>query len=466
MNINHISKEKLTSRLTNLFGEKNILIDPESKLIYGKDLTNNFTPDPMAIVFPENQEQVVELVKIANETKTALVPSGGRTGYSAGAVAANQEIVVSFEKMNKIISFDACDRSIKCEPGVTLKEIQNFASQNNLFYPIDFAPSDTCQIGGMVATNAGGIKVIRYGLTRNWISGLKVVTGNADCLELNYGLIKNACGYDFRHLFIGSEGTLGFITEVTVKLAPKPVDTKVVLLSVNNCRDFLTILNLFQKKLIVSAFEFFSDSALSYMLSESKLNHLFSQKTEFYILVEYESSCENDIESKNIIQNCINHNFVNNFLVSENKIQAKQFWRYRVEISRALNYYFPYKYDIAVLSSKIADFITQADLLLLRIYSGFKIIWFGHAGDGNLHLNILKPNELDKSQFYSYCATASNELYALIKQFRGAISAEHGVGLLKKEFLKYSKSETEINYMREIKKIFDRNNIMNPGKMI
>src|SRR5690606_5053070 len=170
----------------------------------------------------ETVEEVQQIVRLANEHHVALVPSGGRTGLSAGAVAASGEAVVAFDRMNKVLAFDPYDRAVTVQPGVVTQQLQEYAEQQGLFYPADVASAGSSQIGGNIGTNAGGIKVIRYGMTRDWITGLKVVTGKGDLLELNKGLIKNATGYDFRHLFIGSEGTLGFVVEATVKLARQP----------------------------------------------------------------------------------------------------------------------------------------------------------------------------------------------------------------------------------------------------
>lgn len=430
-----MNNEMVISQLTNILGKNGVLVDDESKFLYGKDLTQNFTPAPLAIAFPKNEHQIIEIVRLANSTMTGLVPSGGRTGYSGAAVAMNQEIVVAFDKMNRIIDFNAGDRNIKCEPGVTTQAVQEFAAQNDLLYPINFAAAGSSQIGGNIATNAGGIKVIRYGLTRNWVTGLKVVTGNGDLLDLNYGLTKNATGYNLLHLFIGSEGTLGFITEVTLKLTVPPVATKVILLAVPDKNHFMDILDSFTNRLKITAFEFFSEIALQHVITESKKTHPFSNPTAFYVLVEYESDVASGELAADAAEKCLNKKYALDALQSQNIQQAKDFWRFREEISMSLLQHSPYKYDIAVLPSKIADFIQEVDRVFNKIYPDLEIVWFGHVGDGNLHLNILKPILLSKDQFFSYCHTMSEQLYSLIQKFQGSVSAEHGIGLLKKSFL-------------------------------
>ena len=183
---------------------------------WGRDWTRSFVVAPSAVAFPETVQEVVAITRLANAEGFALVPSGGRTGLSGGAVASRGEVVVSFDRMNRILDFDEADRVVRCQAGVVTAAVHAFARDKGLFYPVDFSSSGSSQIGGNVATNAGGIKVIRYGMTRDWIAGLKVVTGAGAVLELNRGLVKNATGYDLRHLFVGSEGTLGFVVEAEV----------------------------------------------------------------------------------------------------------------------------------------------------------------------------------------------------------------------------------------------------------
>ena len=236
----------ILAALTKILVPKDIATDSDTLSNYGKDWTRVYQPNPLAIVFPRDTDQVQSLVKIANEQGFGLVPSGGRTGLSGGAMSTNQEVVVSFDKMNHIGEFNAVDRSVVCQAGVITEQLQEFAAQQGLFYPVDFASSGSSQIGGNIATNAGGIKVIRYGLTRDWVAGLKVVTGKGDILELNNGLVKNATGYDLRHLFIGSEGTLGFITEATIRLMRPPKHLAVLVLGVPEFDALMNVSRSFQ----------------------------------------------------------------------------------------------------------------------------------------------------------------------------------------------------------------------------
>jgi len=443
-----------------------VLTDPQSLQQYGSDWTSAYKPDPLAVVLPDSIDQVVALVQLANQQSLAIVPSGGRTGLSGGAVASQGEIVLACDRMNQIVDFNPIDRQLVCQAGVLTGQLQQFAQDNSLFYPVDFASSGSSQIGGNVATNAGGIKVIRYGLTRNWVQGLKVVTGKGDLLEFNKGLTKNAVGYDFRHLFIGSEGTLGVIVEVTVGLERLPQDPTVILLGVQQLDDIMEVLQAYQKRLEISAFEFFSDKAMAHVMAEKKLQPPFASECPFYALIEFQNDSEATFElAMELFENCVESGWVVDGTISQTIAQAQNLWRLREDISETIARFTPYKNDISVRVSKIPQFLAEVDALVSEAYPDFEIIWFGHIGDGNLHLNILKPDQLAAEEFRNTCATVSEWVFDIVKKYDGSVSAEHGVGLLKKPFLEYCRTPTDIAYMRAIKQVFDPNNIMNPGKI-
>jgi FAD/FMN-containing dehydrogenase len=252
---------ELLNKLRALLGADGVLTDTPSLQSYGRDCTMVYEPAPAAIALPRSTAQVQAIVQLANQVGLKIVPSGGRTGLSGGAMATQGELVLSLERMREILEFNAQDRSLSCEAGVITAQIQQFAAEQCLFYPVDFASAGSSQIGGNIATNAGGIKVIRYGLTRQQILGLEVVTGKGEILKLNHGLIKNATGYDLRHLFIGSEGTLGIITQATVQLLRQPQNLTVFVLGVPEFAALMQVLERFQKDLDLTAFEFFSDRA-------------------------------------------------------------------------------------------------------------------------------------------------------------------------------------------------------------
>ena len=427
---------ELVAALAAVVGKEWVKTDAADLENYGKDWTRQYAPSPVAAVLPRTIEEVQEIVRLANAMAIALVPSGGRTGLSGGAVAQNGEVVIALDRMNQIGDFNAADRQVVCQAGVVTEQLQQFAEEQGLFYPVDFASSGSSQIGGNAATNAGGIKVIRYGMTRNWVAGMKVVTGNGDLLDLNRGLTKNATGYDLRHLFIGSEGTLGIIVELTVALASPPKDPTVLLLGVEDMTDTMPILETFQNALPLTAFEFFSNQALTHVVNEKQLQRPFASECPFYALLEFEQNSEQDMETAmGLFEHCLEQGWVVDGTISQSMTQAESLWRLREDISETIAQFTPYKNDISVKVSAVPGFLKEVDELVSREYPDYEIIWFGHIGDGNVHLNILKPDDLDAAEFFANCSKVSDFVFDVVQKYGGSISAEHGVGLLKKPFL-------------------------------
>jgi FAD/FMN-containing dehydrogenase len=442
-----------------------VRVDPESCLNYGRDWTRLYAPNPLAVVLPGTVEQVQQLVRYANEHRLALVPSGGRTGLSGAAVACRGEIVVSLERLNRILDFDPVDRSVTCQAGVVTETLQNFARDHGLSYPVDFAARGSSQIGGNIATNAGGIKVIRYGLTRDWVTGLKVVTGRGDLLDLNRGLIKNASGYDLRHLFIGSEGTLGIIVEATLQLTQPLREPSVMVLGVSDLDGIMALYGAFRSRLELSAFEFFSELALRHVLKKG-LHRPFETATPYYVLIEFENPEQAQTDAAlALFEQCAEQGWLADGVISQSEAQAKELWRLREDISESIAEHQPYKNDVSARISRVPALLAEMDELLAREYPDFEVLWYGHIGDGNLHINILKPANLESATFARQCGAVSERLFEILRRHGGSISAEHGVGLTKKPYLHYTRDETEIGYLRAIKQAFDPNGIMNPGKI-
>ena len=443
-----------------------VLTDADSLDTYGKDWTKQFAPAPSAIVFPKTIEQVQAIVRWANAHKVALVPSGGRTGLSAAAVAANGEVVVAFDYMNQILSFNEYDRAAVCQPGVVTKQLQLFAEEKGLYYPVDFASSGSSQIGGNIGTNAGGIKVIRYGMTRNWVAGLKVVTGTGELLELNKDLIKNATGYDLRQLFIGAEGTLGFVVEATMRLDRAPKNLTAMVLGTADFDSIMPVLHAFQSKLDLTAFEFFSDKALAKVLGRGDVPAPFESECPFYALLEFEASTEEVAnQALETFERCVEQGWVVDGVMSQSEQQLQNLWKLREYISETISHWTPYKNDISVTVSQVPAFLKDIDAIVEANYPDFEVVWFGHIGDGNLHLNILKPENLSKDEFFAKCAVVNQWVFETVQKYNGSISAEHGVGMTKRDYLHYSRSPEEIACMKAIKAVFDPNGIMNPGKI-
>ncbi|WP_028239008.1 FAD-binding oxidoreductase [Stutzerimonas azotifigens] len=456
----------LIEELKTLVEAGKVLTDADSLTAYGKDWTKQYAPAPSAIVFPKSIEQVQAIVHWANRHKVGLVPSGGRTGLSAAAVAPNGEVVVSFDYMNRILDFNATDRTVVCQPGVITAQLQQFAEDKGLYYPVDFASAGSSQIGGNIGTNAGGIKVIRYGMTRNWVAGLKVVTGKGDLLELNKDLIKNATGYDLRQLFIGAEGTLGFVVEATMRLERQPTNLTAMVLGTPDFDSIMPVLHAFQDKMDLTAFEFFSDKCLDKLMARGDVPAPFETRAPFYALLEFEATTEERAEQAlATFEHCVNEGWVVDGVMSQSEQQLENLWKLREYISETISHFIPYKNDISVTVSKVPAFLADIDAIVSQNYPDFEVLWYGHIGDGNLHLNILKPESLSKEQFFDKCASVNKWVFETVEKYNGSISAEHGVGLTKRDYLTYSRSEAEIAYMKAIKAAFDPNGIMNPGKV-
>lgn len=457
----------LLPQLIEIVGEACVTTRTEDLQHYGQDWTRFYQPNPSAVVFVRDAAQLQALVRFARKTQTALVPSGGRTGLSAGACATNGEVVVSFDRMDQILDFDAPSASVTVEAGVVTARLQEFAVAQGLYYPVDFASSGSSQIGGNVATNAGGIRVIRYGMTRDQVTGLKVVTGKGELLEVNKGLVKNNTGFDLRHLFVGSEGTLGFVVEATLKLVPAPAPASVMLLSISRMQDCQEILARFRRACTLNAFEFFSQRALDHVMDRSGLAAPFAISSPYYVLLEVEQTVSTMANrALQAFEECVAGGWVTDGIVAGSEQQNRELWQYRERISESITPLTPYKNDISVRISQIPAFLEQADALVKQHYPSFEVVWFGHIGDGNLHLNILKPQGYDVETFKMECEQVSELILQMVQSFGGSISAEHGVGLLKKSQLHFTRSELEIETMRSIKQVFDPDQIMNPGKLI
>lgn len=443
-----------------------IKTDADSTAHWGRDWTVHFAVDCQAVLFPKTTEEVAAIVRLANEHLVALVPSGGRTGLSAGAVAAFGEVVVSFDRMNQIGTFYEADRMVEVEAGVVTKALQEFAESKDLYYAVDFASAGSSQIGGNIGTNAGGIKVIRYGMTRNQILGLTVVTGKGDILQLNGGMMKNATGYDFRHLFIGSEGTLGFVTKALIKLEKQPVNLTAMVLGVPDFNSITGLLDRFGKALNLTAFEFFDQIAVQKVIEAGHTKAPFESETPFYVLLEFEALNDEVLDvAMCVFENCAEDGLIVDGVMSQSVGQLQELWKLRESISETISVFTPYKNDVSVLISHLGDFIADIEAIVKENYPDFEICWFGHIGDGNLHLNILKPANLTKDEFFEKCQVVNQYVFETVQKYQGSISAEHGVGMTKKPYLTYTRSPEQIAYMKAVKAVFDPNNIINPRKI-
>ncbi|MEN9799641.1 MAG: hypothetical protein RL653_3338 [Pseudomonadota bacterium] len=433
---------------------------------YGRDWTRVYTPAPCAVAFPRNTEEVSRLLGLCNGLGVAVVPSGGRTGLAGGAVAASGELVLSLAKMNRMEPVDVASRTVRVQAGAVTEAVHQHCAPHGLTWPVDFASKGSSQVGGNLSTNAGGVKVIKYGLTRQWVLGLEVVTASGEVLELGGALEKNNTGLDLRQLFIGSEGTLGVITAATLKLAPLPGKADVALLGVP---DVAAVLKLFRRAreaaLPLSAWEFFTDACLRRVELHRKLRAPFDARHGCYVLLETEGAAPEQLEAW--FSALFEEGLVADGTLAESPSRGRELWALRESISESLSATgLPHKNDISLPVAGLERFCSELDRVFSARYPGFEVCLFGHIGDGNLHVNIMKPDGMDKADFLRHAAASDEVMFELVRAHGGSISAEHGVGLLKKKYLHFTRSEPELQLMRAVKAALDPRGILNPGKIL
>lgn len=440
--------------------------DPGDLQEFGKDWTRVHDPAPSAVALPRSTAEVATLLRLCDRYRVPVVPSGGRTGLAGGAVAKDGELVLSLARMNALGPVDLLGNTVRVQAGAVTEAVHQHCAAHGLTWPVDFASKGSSQVGGNISTNAGGVKVIRYGVTRQWVLGLQVVTAQGEVLELNGALEKNNTGVDLRQLFIGSEGTLGVITEATLKLAPLQGKLDVLLFSVP---DVAAVLRLFREArrapIVISAYEFFTDRCYARVERHRKLRLPFEHRSGCYVLLETEGADPDALGAW--LGSLFERGLVADGTLAQGIQQARELWALREGIAESIAATgFPHKNDIALPVAQLEAFCADLEQVFSPRYPGWEILLFGHIGDGNLHVNVLKPDDLTKEEFLRHTRAADQTLFELVREHRGSVSAEHGIGLLKKSALPYSRSPAEIALLRALKRTLDPNGILNPGKII
>ncbi|UQA57541.1 FAD-binding oxidoreductase [Polyangium aurulentum] len=442
-------------------------LDPSDLATFGRDWTKVHEPRPSAVALPRSTAEVSRLLALCSAHRVPVVPSGGRTGLAAGAVAAHGEVVVSLGRMRRMDEVDVLGGTVRVQAGAVTEEVHRHAAAAGLTWPVDFASKGSSQVGGNIATNAGGVKVIRYGLTRHWVLGLEVVLASGEVLELNGALEKNNTGIDLRQLFIGSEGTLGIITEATLKLTRLPGKLDVFLFAVP---DLAGVLALFREArmagpFVITAYEFFTDKCMARVKRHRSVRDPFTDSSAYYVLLEVERGEPEALEAW--IADLFERGLVTDGTLAQHAGEAASLWALRESISESLSATgLPHKNDVALPIKELPGFCAELESVFDSRYPGWEIALFGHIGDGNLHINVMKPDAMDKAAFLAKTHEADHAIFTLVKKYQGSISAEHGVGLLKKDYLGYTRAPAEIALMRAIKSVLDPLGLMNPGKIL
>lgn len=449
---------------TSLFPADFFSRDPADLGAFGTDFTKVYTPNPPAIAFPRSTEEVARLLRFCSERGVAVVPSGGRTGLAGGAVAARGELVLSLVRMRRMDPVDLAGATVRVQAGAITQAVHEHCERHGLTWPVDFASKGSSTIGGNIATNAGGVKVLRYGMTRQWVLGLEVVLMSGEVLELGGALVKNNTGVDLRQLFIGSEGTLGVVTEATLELVPTPPPATVMLFAVPDLAGVLALLrDVRASAVVLSAFEMFTRPCLDRLLRHRGVRDPFGAPCACYALIEADRGPEADAWAERVLA----RGLVTDGTIAQHAAQAAELWRLREGIGESLAATgLPHKNDVALPIARLEAFTRELGDLFAREYPGWEVCVFGHVGDGNLHVNVMKPGAMPDAEFYEKTAGADRAMFELVRKHLGSISAEHGIGLLKKPYLGYSRTPEELAVMRAIKRALDPHNLLNPGKVL
>ena len=449
--------------LKNIVGEDDIKTDKIHLRAYSYDATReHFYPD--AVVFPENEEEVSKILKYCNEEKIAIIPRGAGSGFTGGALPVNGGIVLALEKhMNKILEIDEKDMVAVVEPGVINRKLQEEVEKKGLFYPPDPASMDYSTIGGNVSENAGGMRAAKYGLTKDYVMSLKAVLPNGDIIRAGKRTIKDVAGYNIAGILIASEGTLAVITEITLKLLPKPKMKKTYMGIFENVEDAM---NAVYKSLASGAMPVameFMDSLVVKALRE-KLGVDLPDWAGALLVGDVDGNVEEEINYQlGILENSFRENGCKEFKVAKDEKEANEIWFARRNASQSITIYGNKKIneDISVPRSKLPEALREINNIGKKY--GLVVPCFGHAGDGNIHVNVMvdKNNEEEIKKGYE----AVEEIFKLVVDMGGTLSGEHGIGLSKAPFMKLAFNEAELNLFKRIKEAFDPNGILNPGKM-
>eukprot|EP01127_Copromyxa_protea_P009800 TRINITY_DN2333_c0_g2_i1.p1 TRINITY_DN2333_c0_g2~~TRINITY_DN2333_c0_g2_i1.p1 ORF type:complete len:495 (-),score=137.86 TRINITY_DN2333_c0_g2_i1:61-1545(-) len=451
---------------TSVLGEKGVLTEAHDIEPYNADWLNKFVGQTKLVLKPTNTKEVSEILKYCNERKLAVCPQGGNTGLVGGSVPVFDEIVLNLSKMNKIKDFNATSGVVIAETGVILQNLDEFLKEHGHCAPLDLGAKGSCHVGGNTSTNAGGIRLLRYGSLHGNVLGVEAVMADGTILDGLCALRKDNTGFDLKQLFIGSEGTLGVVTAVAWLCPPLSSSVNVALLGTSSYELAQKILLKAKSELgeILSAFEFFDSHCMDLLLEDHKTKkNPLEDDCKFYVLIETSGSNETHDKEKlnNFLESTLDQGLVSTGTVAESETQQKDIWWFRETITESLRSKGkPYKYDISLPVPAMYDLVEKMKQRFSEMPEVF-VCGYGHMGDGNLHLNIVAPEFSDK-----VLNTIEPYVYEFTAEHRGSISAEHGIGLMKTKSLHFSKSEPMIQLMRDIKKVMDPNGILNPYKVL
>lgn len=444
---------------------KGFSFSEEDLRIHASDCTEDLQFFPSAVAYPTNSTEVSNLLHLCHQFDIAATPQGGQTGLSGGGLPLNGSLAISFKKMNQIHWIDEKNFMACVEPGVVTGDLQRNVAEKGLFYPPDPASKDSCFIGGNVAENSGGPRAVKYGVTSDFILNLEVALADGTLIETGANTLKNATGYDLTSLMVGSEGTLGVVTKIYVKLIPHPLKTLLLWIPFSSgekaCQK---VAKIFMAGHNPSALEFMERNAIVWSLDYSQIEFSIPEEAEAFLLIELDGNKADQLqEEAEQIYELLEEHAIGEILLGEESKTKEKLWKIRRNCAEGVHAQSIYKEEDTVVPRYELPKLLRAVKELGKEY-GFESVCYGHAGDGNLHVNILK-GDLTRKEWEEELPKAIRKLFEECKKLGGTISGEHGIGYVQKNFLDVVFKEDEMRLMKGIKSVFDPKGILNPGKI-
>jgi D-lactate dehydrogenase (cytochrome) len=459
-------------RLIAVVGEKNAIVDKDKQAPFLVEFRALWTGHSPVILRPGSVSEVSEILKIANETSTAIVPQGGNTGLVGGQISHNGEVVLSLQRLDKIREIDPVSNTITCEAGVTLMRAREAAAQVDRLYPQLLPSEGSCTIGGNLSTNAGGTAALAHGIARSHALGIEVVLADGRVLNNLNKLKKDNTGYDLKNLFIGAEGTLGVITAAVLRLVPRPKSVETAWAAVPSVQAAVDLLTLASERTAggVTSFEIMAREGIDIVLKHAAGSRdPLSTKSPYSVLIELSSQRPEGLREsmEQILAEGLDKGVVLDATICESVEQARAFWRIREQFGEMQSREGgSIKHDISVPVASIPAFIEEANAAARKLIPGCRPLPFGHVGDGNIHYNISQPVGADKAEFLKRWDEMNDVIYKIVLKHGGSVSAEHGVGIVKRDYLPKIKDPVAYDLMKTLKRTLDPKGILNPGKVL
>ena len=461
----------IISRFAKVVGEKNAITDPDRQKPFLVEFRALWTGHTPVVLRPGSTQEVSEILKIANETSTAIVPQGGNTGLVGGQIPHHGEVVLSLQRLDKIREVDAVSNTITCEAGVTLQRTREAAANADRLYPQLLPSEGSCTIGGNLSTNAGGTAALAHGVSRAHALGLEVVLADGRIMNNLNKLKKDNTGYDLRDLFIGAEGTLGIITAAVLRLVPRPKSVETAWAAIPSVQAAVDLLGLATEMTAggVTSFEIMSREGIAIVVKHGGSREPLETMSPYSVLIELSSQRSEGLRGsmEQILEAGLEKGLVLDATICESVEQSKAFWRIRELFGEMQGREGgSIKHDVSVPVANIPNFIEEANAAAVKLIPGARPLPFGHVGDGNIHYNVTQPVGADKAEYLKRWDDMNDVIYKIVLKYGGSVSAEHGVGIVKRDYLPKIKDPVAYDLMKTLKRTLDPKGILNPGKVL